>query len=212
MNQRLFLVYSGVLAVLVLTAASLRALEKPPSGAVTRVRLSRISTELAGWQTIRTERMTERQLSVLKTSDYIARAYEKDGTEAGVFVAYYAAQRAGEAMHSPRNCMPGEGWTITESVRQSIPFRDRTAEINRLRIENGGQKLVALYWYQSADQIIASEYVGKLVLIRDAIFRDRTDGALARIFFREDVAKPDRAVDLAASLMTQMDVAFRGEP
>jgi EpsI family protein len=53
--------------------------------------------------------------------------------------------------------------------------------VNDYIIQNGSDKQVVLYWYQSQGRIIASEYSAKIYLVRDASMRNRTDGALVRV-------------------------------
>jgi len=43
------------------------------------------------------------------------------------------------------------------------------------------QRALVLYWYQSRDRVIASEYIGKVLLVRDALFSGRTSGSIVRI-------------------------------
>src|ERR1700726_2583340 len=44
-------------------------------------------------------------------SDYTNRVYFGPAeTPIQLYIAYYASQRAGDTMHSPKNCLPGAGW------------------------------------------------------------------------------------------------------
>lgn len=58
---------------------------------------------------------------------------------------------------------------------------EEMVEINRLTIQKGLERQVVLYWYQSHNRIIASEYLGKIYTVLDAIRYNRTDAALVRI-------------------------------
>jgi EpsI family protein len=51
---------------------------------------------------------------------------------------------------------------------------------NRYVFAKGAEREIVIYWYQSRGRVIANEYVEKLYLIRDAILRNRSDGALVR--------------------------------
>jgi len=74
--------------------------------------LESIPEAIDGWSILKTETLDTRTLQVLMPTSYLSRIYGKDGRQLGVFVAYYAVQRAGETMHSPKNCLPGSGWEI----------------------------------------------------------------------------------------------------
>jgi len=65
----------------------------------------------------------------------------------------------------------------------------KMVEINRLTIQKGLERQVVLYWYQSHNRIVASEYWGKIYTVLDAIRYNRTDAALVRII--SPVSSPD---------------------
>ena len=67
--------------------------------------------------------------------------------------------------------------------RRRTPPGTETGElrVNRYLIEKGVDTQLVLYWYQSHGRIIASEYVSKFFLVRDAITLNRTDGSLVRV-------------------------------
>jgi EpsI family protein len=45
----------------------------------------------------------------------------------------------------------------------------------------GSQKQLVYYWFEERGIKIANEYWSKLYLLRDALFANRTDGALVRL-------------------------------
>ena len=44
-------------------------------------------------------------------------------------MAFFKTQRAGQAPHSPKNCLPGSGWSQVESGTKSIAVPGREAPI-----------------------------------------------------------------------------------
>ena len=116
-------------------------------------------------------------------SDYTNRIYSSPqlGT-AQVYVGYYASQRTGDTIHSPKNCLPGAGWDPVQSgyIKISIPG-GRQIVVNEYVIQQGLDKQLVFYWYQGRGRVIASEYAGKFWMVADAISRNRTDGALVRL-------------------------------
>ena len=122
---------------------------------------------------------------VLGATELINRVYtsqQKRGS-LGLFIGYFSSQRRGGAIHSPKNCLPGAGWTIVKGglLPLVVPGYAKPLQVNDYIIQNGSDKQVVLYWYQSQGRIIASEYSAKIYLVRDAIMRNRTDGALVRV-------------------------------
>ena len=127
----------------------------------------------------------EQVQDVLKASDLLNRVYigSAAGNTIGVFVAYYDSQRRGGAIHSPKNCLPGAGWNIVKGdiVPITLSGRSEPAGVNQVLIQNGMNKQLVLYWYQSQGRIVASEYTAKICLLWDAATKNRTDGAIVRI-------------------------------
>ena len=97
-------------------------------------------------------------------------------------MAYYQSQRNGLAPHSPRVCIPGGGWSITDLNRVSIELDSgKMIPVNRAVIQNDKEKQMVYYWFKQRGRDIASEYWMKWYLLTDSLFRSRTDGSLVRI-------------------------------
>jgi len=106
------------------------------------------------------------------------------GTEhANLFVAMFRSQRNGKAPHSPKNCMPGAGWVqeTTSTIHVDVPGVAKPIEANRYIVAKGDFKAVVLYWYQSRDRSVASEYWAKYFVIQDAIRYNRTDTSIIKV-------------------------------
>ena len=48
-------------------------------------------------------------------------------------------------------------------------------------MQRGSQKELVYYWFDERGMRIANEWLSKLLLLRDAVFKNRTDGALVRL-------------------------------
>jgi len=120
----------------------------------------------------------------LGLTDYILSDYaKKDGRAVNLYVAYYASQRNGLSPHSPSVCIPGNGWQIVNLDRTNYTSGDSTVSLplNRVVIGRGTSKQLVYYWFEERGMKIANEYLSKLYLLRDAMFKNRTDGALVRL-------------------------------
>jgi EpsI family protein len=116
-------------------------------------------------------------------SDYTSRIYsEPADVSLSLYVGYYASQRSGDTMHSPKNCLPGSGWDPIRSGYLAIPLRSGPQiVVNEYVIQQDQNRALVFYWYQGRGRVIASEYEGKFWMITDAISRNRTDGSLIRL-------------------------------
>ena len=109
---------------------------------------------------------------ILRADDTLTRTYNSpaEGGSVGLFVAYFHTQRAGQSPHSPKNCLPGSGWSQTLSgfIDVPIPSRNETIQINRYIVSKGDEKSAVLYWYQTPKRVIADEYHAKFWLVAPA--------------------------------------------
>lgn len=130
----------------------------------------------------------EKQIvEALKLTDYVNINYAKpdDRMPVNLYAAYYASQRKGEAVHSPRSCIPGGGWQI-ESVKQRTVSDVTRADgqplkVNRVIIAKGPVRQVVYYWFAQRGRNLTNEYLVKWYLFWDGMTRNRTDGALVRL-------------------------------
>ena len=123
-------------------------------------------------------------LSVLGAGDFLSRIYTQDNQPQGVslFVAYFPSQRTGVTIHSPKNCLPGAGWTFESS--RYIDLNDAIGKPHRMGeyvIANGENRQFVIYWYQAHGRSVANEFLAKVYLVTDAMRLNRTDGALVRV-------------------------------
>jgi EpsI family protein len=162
------------------------------------------SWKMTGEQTIDPE-----TAAVLKADDYMLRHYRAPtGRPVEFFIAYYRTQKAGESMHSPRNCLPGAGWEIVSSDEVRLAENGPEAiQINRYIIEKGRERALMLFWYQAIGRVIASEYWGKFYLVWDAARTRRRDGAIVRL-----VVPVAQDSDGMAELKSGLDLAEAARP
>jgi len=140
---------------------------------------------VAGWNAIEDFPVEPEIQEILKADDTLNRVYlDPSGhIEANLFVAFFKTQRDGQSPHSPKNCLPGNGWQPVETgvISIGVPGRADPITANRYVASHGGQKALIVYWYQSHNRIIANEYTAKFWLITDSIRYHRSDTALVKI-------------------------------
>lgn len=147
-------------------------------------------------------------LDKLLADSYLSRTYSKPGIAADLFIAFYARQRAGESMHSPKHCLPGSGWEIWNYGSTEVPVNGRPVKVNNYSISHEGDRRIVLYWYQSKGRIVASEYLGKLLLARDALLQNSTAGSIVRIIVPDQPAALGEARKFATELIPYVQHCF----
>jgi len=122
---------------------------------------------------------------VLGPGDFLLRVYRSDDETkpfTDLFIAYFPTQRAGDTIHSPKNCLPGAGWTPIDSRRITLSGEGHAPfTVNRYVIAKGTDRQLVLYWYWAHDRAVASEYWARVYLVTDSIRMNRSDGSLVRI-------------------------------
>jgi EpsI family protein len=146
--------------------------------------LDSVPHQFDSWTMVQESQVDQETQDVLKADDTLNRVYHNrsTGAEASLFVASFRTQRNGKAPHSPKNCMPGAGWTQLSS--ESYPIDAGLATpivVNRYVIVHGQERELVLYWYQSRDRVVADEFRAKYWVVADAIKLNRTDTALVRV-------------------------------
>ena len=177
---------------------------------VDRKELKNFPDQIGEWRQGRPDQiLDDATLAVLRASDYLLRDYRRDdGQMANFYVGYYASQREGASYHSPLNCLPGSGWTLSQPGKAMIPLPDGSSfAANKYVIENGEYRSLMIYWYQGRGRTVASEYWGKIYTVIDSVRLRRSDGAMVRVTVplgkSEDVAlaaATDLASETAAAL------------
>jgi|SRR6201988_2389972 len=151
---------------------------------VDRKELKDFPTDLGTWkQTGKDMRLDAETMAILRASDYLLRDYRNgQGKTANYYVGYYATQRDGASFHSPLNCLPGAGWTMSEPAIATVTMPDgRSFQANKYIIENEGTRELMLYWYQGRGRVVVNEYLGKVFTVLDSISMRRSDAAMVRV-------------------------------
>ena len=177
-------------------------------GALTRTDEVKLSQSLKGlplrvgsWEGRDGAPLDQGILDTLGVDEYVNRGYvAPDKLWVSLYVGYYHSQRQGQTVHSPLHCMPGSGWQPMQRARVGIvpppAFGGGQVDVNRMIIQRGLDRRLVLYWYQSRDRIVASEYWQKIYTVVDAMRHNRSEGSLVRVMV--PVVSEDAAGEQAA--------------
>ena len=171
-----------ILSAMIGAAGVLAARGSGPESPSPRQPLQAFPAAIAGWRAVGDVPIDAEARQVLRADDYLDRNYRTpSGAVVNLYVAYYASQRQGAAIHSPQNCLPGSGWQPIESGVTTLETPGRALQVNRYVIERRGIRQLAYYWYQGRGRVVADEFANKFWLIVDAARLHRSDGALVRV-------------------------------
>ncbi|MCB1724525.1 MAG: VPLPA-CTERM-specific exosortase XrtD [Gammaproteobacteria bacterium] len=155
-------------------------------------------------------------IDALKFDDYLLADYFHAGAPPiNLYIAYYGSQRKGASVHSPKSCLPGGGWEMSsfgQYVVDGVTVNGQPLKVNRSIIQKGENRQLVYYWFQQRGRVMTNEYIVKLNLFRDAIVRNRTDGALVRLVLPMpqtlDVADADRELSTFARVLAPLLTSY----
>lgn len=162
---------------------------------VPREPLSSLPKSFEGWEST-DQSFPTKILENLGVDEYLMRRFTKGNDAVWLYIGYYRNQKEGAVPHSPRHCYPGSGFNPIKNDIVTIPVKYqgvREIRPNRYVFAKGAEREIVVYWYQDRGNVIADEYMEKLYLIRDAIFRNRSDGALVRFSISATAESEDAA-------------------
>lgn len=178
-----------LLVALAAGGAIINLWERAGEAHVARRPLGEFPAAIGAWRKIGSDARFDKETeNILRADDYLSRDYATaSGAVASLYVGYYASQRSGATYHSPLNCLPGAGWTMSDG--SLIEIKPQTADgralssfrANRYVVQNGDSKQILIYWYQGRGRALASEYWGKFYTALDSARRRRSDGAMVRV-------------------------------
>ncbi len=177
---------SALTAVALLVGAAVLVIASPERShaRLERTDFGNFPMQVAGWQGTRA-RLDPQILDFLKLDDYLLADYlATEGPAISLFVVYYAVQADGNSAHSPRACIPGDGWEIQRFDAQrldAVRVDAKPLDVNRAVIQKGENRALVYYWFQQRGRFLTDEYGVKLRIFEDSLLRGRTDGAMVRL-------------------------------
>ena len=190
-RQRVFAVVllAAFLGTYAVTRAAARGpLAQPPD-------LESIPMMIDGWQGHQGAPPAPDVAAVLAADRYLHRYYVTDERVVEVDVAYYNQRRVGASMHSPLNCLPGNGWTVSDIRTLSVPTATGPIVVNDLVVRRNKAVFSLAYWYQNRNRILIGETSTRLQLLGDSLMRRPADIGLVRVM--APLKKGHERVDVA---------------
>jgi len=196
-NRERIVPASFVAATAVCAAAAALSLFVPERVELRPVRASLVDfpLQLGAWHGGRVA-LDAVYLNELKLDDYLLADYRGAAlAPVNLWIAYYDSQRKGQSAHSPRSCLPGGGWEFETLAPRRLETSAGSLTVNRGIIRHGTDRQLVYYWFQQRGRVITNEYLVKWYILRDALVRNRTDGALVRLIAPLPAGGDDGATD-----------------
>jgi EpsI family protein len=168
--------------------------------------LDRFPTTIGDWHMTANYPLTEDTQRVLRADDTLNRDYYNPALDkkANLWVAFYMTQRYGQTPHSPKACLPGAGWEPVENgtISITVPNWPEPIVANKYVVAGADEsKELVIYWYQSHNRVIASEYSARFWLVLDSMRYRRSDTSLVRAMAAVEHDNVDAATNTAVAFI-----------
>jgi EpsI family protein len=166
---------------------------------------------LAPWAGEQAPPLAPEVAATLAADEYVRRYYINGQRAVEMDVSYYAQPRVGANMHSPLNCLPGNGWRVTNAQHIPIAGTIEGAQVRALTVERGTRRFAMAYWFQSRDRVVSGEFETRFHLLADALRRRPTDAGLVRVMapVQGNESAHDLVLAFAARLVPELARVFR---
>lgn len=197
------------LVLLIITVSISLFVDKPTEVFPDRLSFSQFPISIGQWRA-NLNRLDNNVAKILKLDDYYLADYSNRlGDRVNFYVAYYNSQSKGRSIHSPRSCLPGGGWQVTNLKPMLIENgKGKTIEVARALIEKADAKQLVYFWTQQRGKILNNEFLVKWHLFWDKLTRQRSDGALVRMVTSispaEDIEQANRRLIRFGGLVTPL--------
>jgi EpsI family protein len=180
-----------------------------PVAAPFRVALDRVPMTLSDWTGESAPPLAPDVARILAADQYVHRYYAApDGRSIEMDIAYYAQPHVGGTAHSPLNCLPGNGWTMSEPAVRTIRTAAGAWNVREIAVSRGNSRWAMTYWFQGRQRVEADEFGARLNLFKDALRRRPADTAMVRVMTPVSSGDIASITDPAAHAML---AAFSGD-
>ncbi len=142
--------------------------------------LSAIPVNVGKWRG-QVQPIDEATAATLQATDAIVRAYSDGENFLSLFVAYFRDQKYGSQIHSPRHCLPGGGWVVSDLERVPFDLGSKEITVNRMKIAKRERTDQMYYWFHTRSGDLTSEYALKFDLVRNSLLLRPTDAVIIRV-------------------------------
>ena len=167
--------------------------------------LAEIPVQLDEWAMISQARFDPDILAKLKPTDYLYRVYrDTAGHQVALYLGYHSGGKDSGPIHSPRHCLPGNGWLELSELKRNIPLAEGTLPFVQALYQNDRQKEIFIYYYQVKGWVLTDEYSLKIAEIVNSILYNRRDSAFIRISVAVSDDQPEEAAMIGERFLVKI--------
>lgn len=144
--------------------------------------LSQFPRNLGDWRMVDEEHFNPALLASLRPTDYLFRRYQRpNGDVVDLYIGYHDGGQAAGPIHSPKNCLPGNGWLEVYSRPLVLNLAGKPVTITQARYDKGENQEMFLYWYAVRDRVLPNEIRFKVAEVINSLWFGQRNAAFVRI-------------------------------
>ena len=124
--------------------------------------------------------VSARTYDILETKDIITREYSNSRGDR-VFLSVVFARSNRKVAHPPEVCFAGGGWSRIDRDDHSILINGKPLRFNRLVLQRGSERQIAMYLYKSGKRLTNNFYAQQLNIILNGMLHRNVSSALIRV-------------------------------
>src|SRR3954465_2087927 len=153
-----------------------------PIAAPETIALDTIPTTVASWTGSDAPPLDADTARILGADQYVHRFYAQPAAPPiEMDVAYYAQPRVGATAHSPLNCLPGNGWTMSAPSLREVGSQGSTWTVRDVTVSRGTDRFAMSYWFQNRQRVDYNEFAARWHVFTDALRRRPSDTAMVMV-------------------------------
>jgi len=198
--------YVSVMVLLITTVIVIQ-IDNPPAWQAD-VELSNVPKVFENWSSLDVDGVSIKERDILSLDESLTRIYRaEDNTSIYGYIGYWKRQTGDSqaAKHSPRMCLPANGWKIQPLANIELEINGKVISVNRILAEINRQKYLYYYFFFNGEDYYTSEWESLLRITCNSLVGSRTDGGIVELNtpIKEDEAKNIDS-SLAAERLTEL--------
>lgn len=169
--------FVAIIVIVILTFGFTTAIEQYRPASRAQVSFDDFPMELGKWRGER-ETVDDETIALLNPKDIFSAWYSNgEGVSVHLFFDYFSSDAGFGGPHSPRNCLPGSGWTIEWSDDRTIEIGGTPVESGRFNLRYQETREVMDFWYVTSYGATGNDYLFKFYqMLSSLTFRPKDVG------------------------------------
>ena len=180
--------YLGIIVLILVTFGFTRGIEMYSPESRAKVNFDDFPLQIGDWHGQR-EEVSPDVIAILNPKAIFSAWYvNSEGIRVHLFFDFFSSDAGFGGPHSPRNCLPGSGWTIERAGERTIRAGGEPIKTGRFNLRYGESREVMEFWYVTSYGATGNDYLFKFYQMLSSLTFRPKDVGFIRYVTAEDSA------------------------